>query len=398
MIYRVQRRRCDCQIFMIHLSRSIGYRGENMVLEISANEDAVRHMRQTIQRLADHHGESEVSMLQRLTKPVIKDLTYMIERLAEMGATLAIPEFARLTALRDRYIEEPEFFVRHRQHSIEEEYRDLMQTFKALLARSEGTLSMLTIQHIETIERDLQLSPEGSMADRVARVADRVQIFSPMIGDAGLGGFAAEASGLGHMIKLYFGILDCVDYTSQLICQYAIDENEEGDPLIRRMLTFPVECDRAVEQVKELIDLAIGARIAVSFTIPRTLLQDRVAGVMSRGAKMFVVFHELAHILLPSSSAAHDEEYACDAFAARLIVASDSPLIICGMYMALELMSAVSHRVSGDHSSESHPPCSSRSNRVTTIVQSSGIALWPWSELLAIPRRLRDEQIAGETF
>lgn len=357
--------------------------------DANVSETGVLIMRRSIQELAARHSISEADLVASLAKQEIQLITTALEKIPPATA-----DAIRLTEDRVKLIKNADYISNRRQGELERSYKRWVSYLKGWLPESKTALAMLDVPRIESLESDFKLASHGSLADRVTRIANAVQIFSPLVG-----GFRAKASPLDHFIQLHHGIHDCMHLASVVICRAAIDDDGNGNMLIHDMRKNPKQCDQAIASIRQIIELAAGKRLAASVPEKITAAQGVVASRLTEGALMYVAFHELAHILLGPRDDPRDEEHVCDAFAAHLLVASRDPSMICGLYMGLQLTSAILNQTSASSGSETHPAISARHDRVATLVESSGMALTQeWDALLSIPTRLMEEEIfEGET-
>jgi hypothetical protein len=110
---------------------------------------------------------------------------------------------------------------------------------------------------------------------------------------------------------------------------------------------------------------------------------------------MFVVFHELAHILLAPTDHSYTDEFACDRFAALLLLASDDQGILCGLWIGFTLMFAILLESGTYNESENHPSIWDRFYQVMALMPTKeGLILTKnWDVLLHIPQRVMEIEL-----
>jgi hypothetical protein len=259
---------------------------------------------------------------------------------------------------------------------------------------------MLDTVHLASVEHQLALSSTGSLTDRCMRIARAVHIVSPIVGN-----FNAETITLVPMVKVLNGVPDCFSAASALMV-FGSAEEEDGNILVRNLRSYPEEFERAVGVLREIVQMSVGLRTqAPQPVLPASnIALKALQFAIYEGALGFVVFHELAHLLLPAAEDEHQQEHNCDAFAAYLLIASRDPRSICGVYAAQMLSYAMAAEEEGWQSllkqpkssqrPRTHPRSASRFHRVATFVERHGLMpTGPFDALLAVPTRLMEEEI-----
>jgi hypothetical protein len=297
-------------------------------------------------------------------------------------------------------LEDPYYVLEYRQAQLEELYGLLVAMFEKWLQLSLDAQAMLNSAHLSSVERQLDLPSTGSLTDRCVRLARAVHIVSPL--DTR---FNAHVIKLVPVVKLFSGLLDCFYGASALIVIASADEVDDHVE-VRNLRSFPEEFECAVGILREIVEMAVGMRLqAPEAQVPSTKpALKALEHALYYGAVGFVVFHELAHLLLPVVDNEFEEEHQCDAFASHILSASGDPALICGLYVGQMLSDAIHAEAEGwqsvlkhpqSHQSlRTHPRTPSRIHRVATFIEQHGMMpVGPFDALLSIPTRLMEEEI-----
>jgi len=315
-----------------------------------------------------------------------------IDRELDEGSRGGEPATERLEILRrarDRISSDPRHAVEYRQDLLEAAYGGHVDRLETWLSRSPQALAMLNDLHIRRRFPDIPSAASGPTL--VGEAARSLLFVAPLTA-----AYDAQTliSGTHRVLAIAAGIYDVIWGASRVVVGYSLAFTQRGRLTTRDLRKHRKAFESAREELNSVLGLALGERVQVNGIPELGPRQTAAAEQIRIGALSFIIFHELAHLLLPHKSRRQEEELKCDAFATSVCCASKDPLVLCGTVMGLVLMSALLRRTNTHVATANYPSIDERLYRAWTILEAEGgVFSSDIDQILSAPTRLMEEEI-----
>lgn len=351
-------------------------------------EYAITIQRSSAVEAADKLGQTQDEFLGGLAKHYRGQLR---RALRQMRKNRVPPERWPIdySAWYQRLSDDPRYVLEYRQALIEDGFDATINRLERWLAESPWAQSMIDRAVLQRFAGAGVLSSTTPIWRAFGDAVRSIQVLAPISG----GIQASAIEGGIPALEIGGGVFDAFGATSKLVVATSARVGPSNSLGIRDLRQDPPAFARATDELRALLEVATGTRATAPTYVLQGTLAD-IAGELCEGAEAFVMFHELAHLLLPSCSDPHKEEERCDEFAAYVLCASRSEFIVLGMYMGLMLLAAVLRDTGAFIASDSHPRFGIRMDKVNRLVDAFNVA--PSKEadaLLAVPSRIMEEAV-----
>ena len=288
-----------------------------------------------------------------------------------------------------RIADDPWQVLEYRQDLYELWFDDTLRDLETWLAASPDAQAMIDRAALRPFIGARGVNARRPVWRAFADAARALQVLAPLTG--GVSASALEA-GL-PAIEIAAGIADAFGGVSKLVVGSSMRMGRDHSLEFLDLRKDPRAFAAATEELRALLEVATGTR-ATAPTYEPEGTRAAIADELRRGAEAFVVFHELAHLLLPNREDPHEEEERCDAFATHVLLASRRGLIVLGISMALMVLAAVFRDEGRFIVSETHPRFGRRMDGIWQLLTNAG-AQPPddWDALLAVPCRVMEEAV-----